>query len=280
MQGLPAPIVGAMAENASLFLAYNELQNAIRWALAKPLHEEFSLGQLAVAAAGAGAITSFFLCVSHMLPAHTSLTRAFRTPIELVKCKMQVQMLLPPPVNAATAGVAGSAVGALSPADLALKNLPGPISVLKNVVRANGLKGLWLGQTGTLIRETGGGAAWFCSKEAVARMLLSRNPTNPDGTKRSLAAWESAVSGACAGVGYNFMLFPADTVKSAVQTEAELRPRAPGEPYPSFLATFRAMYKAQGLRGLYAGCGITVARAVPSSALIFLIYDGLIRRFG
>ncbi|GJE86444.1 mitochondrial carrier [Phanerochaete sordida] len=261
-RGLPAPIVGAMAENASLFLAYNELQNALRWSEGKPLSQELSLGELAIAAAGAGAVTSFFL-----------------TPIELVKCKMQVQMLLPPP-GVAAAGLEGAGAGALAPADAALRRLPGPLAVLRNVVHETGLRGLWLGQTGTLIRETGGGVAWFCSKEAVARMLLARRPANPDGSRRSLAAWESALSGACAGVAYNFALFPADTVKSAVQTEAELRPRAPGEPYPSFLATFRAMYKAQGLRGLYAGCGITVARAVPSSALIFLIYDGLNRRYG
>ncbi len=191
-----------------------------------------------------------------------------RTPIELVKCKMQVQMLMSPEL---------SIPGASS---TAFQKLPGPISVLNNIVRTSGIKGLWLGHTGTLIRETGGGVAWFISKEAVARFLLSRHPPAEDGSKRHLAAWESAVSGACAGVAYNFALFPADTVKSTVQTEAEMRPRAPGEPYPSFLGTAKAMYKAQGLRGLYAGCGITVARAVPSSALIFLIYDGLNRRLG
>ena len=177
------------------------------------------------------------------------------TPIELVKCKMQVQMLLPP-----------AAAGAGRP--------PGPLSVLSGVVRSGGLRGLWLGQTGTLIRETGGGVAWFCSKEAVARLLRGSD------TRRELRPWESALAGACAGVAYNFALFPADSVKSAVQTEAELRPRAPGEPYPSFVATARAMYRAQGLRGLYAGCGITVARAVPSSAMIFMIYDWLNSRFG
>lgn len=50
-----------MTENASLFLAYNELQNGLRKALNKPLSEELSLTELSVAAAGAGAITSFFL---------------------------------------------------------------------------------------------------------------------------------------------------------------------------------------------------------------------------
>ena len=90
----------------------------------------------------------------------------------------------------------------------------------------------------------------------------------------------AAVSGAAAGVANNVAFFPADTVKSTMQTEEVLRPRAVGEPGRTFLGTFRAMYRAQGISGLYAGCGITVARAIPSSALIFLIYDGLSQRFG
>ncbi|KAL1941753.1 hypothetical protein VTO73DRAFT_6753 [Trametes versicolor] len=243
-RGLPAPIVGAMAENASLFWAYTELQHAMRWWTGMPLSQSLSLGQLALAGAGAGTLTSFVL-----------------TPIELVKCKMQVQMLRPPPI---------------SPSGVPQK-LPGPIAVLTSVVRETGLRGLWLGHTGTLIRETGGGAAWFASKEGVASLLLARRGLTD---KRELRAWESAVAGACAGVAYNVALFPADTVKSAMQTEMELRgPRADGA-RPTFAGVFRDMWRAQGVKGLYAGCGITVARAIPSSALIFLIYDGLSKRFG
>jgi ornithine carrier protein len=65
IQGLPAPIVGAMAENASLFLSYGELQNLIRLVTHQPVQEEkLALHYLALAAAGAGAITSFLLSVS------------------------------------------------------------------------------------------------------------------------------------------------------------------------------------------------------------------------
>ncbi len=53
-----------MAENAILFFAYGELQNLIRRLSNAPLAENLSLSQLAFAAAGAGAITSFFLCVT------------------------------------------------------------------------------------------------------------------------------------------------------------------------------------------------------------------------
>jgi ornithine carrier protein len=259
-----------MAENATLFFAYNELQNLIRRLSSNPFAQTLSLPQLTLAAAGAGAITSFFLCVVLLFPttrcsAVCTHSCTNRTPIELVKCKMQVQMLVAPP--ASSAGV---------PPTLASppRNLPGPLTILRDAIRADGVRGLWLGQTGTLIRETGGSAAWFGTKELICKFLRRDAPT------RELWPWESAVSGACAGAAYNLAFFPADTIKSTIQTEAELRPASAGSAGPrSFGTVARELYRARGLRGLYAGCGITVARSIPSSALIFLIYDGLKARF-
>jgi ornithine carrier protein len=57
-----------MAENASLFFAYGELQNLVRRAWHIPVSQALSLPQLALAAAGAGAITSFVLCVLSPFP--------------------------------------------------------------------------------------------------------------------------------------------------------------------------------------------------------------------
>lgn len=264
-----------MAENATLFLAYNELQSLIRQFSNVHLAETLSLSQLAFAAAGAGAITSFFLCVT--LFRKRCFSRCVhicmnRTPIELVKCKMQVQMLVAPPalsVGAVPAAGISSALATSRP-----HNLPGPLAILRDAIRADGIRGLWLGQTGTLIRETGGSAAWFGTKELICKFLRRDAPT------RELWAWESALSGACAGASYNLAFFPADTIKSTMQTEAELRPASAGATgQRSFATVARELYRARGLRGLYAGCGITVARSVPSSAMIFLIYDGLKARF-
>lgn len=176
-------------------------------------------------------------------------------------------------------------------AGASLRSLPGPIAVLMTVIRTNGVRGLWLGQTGTLIRETGGTAAWFTTKEYVASLLLARRLRgDPDVGSSSassieLRPWESALSGAVAGAAFNLALFPADTVKSTMQTAEELRPVSASVggaivPKATFGGTFVALYRAQGIKGLYAGCGITVARSIPSSALIFLIYDGLKKYFG
>ncbi len=182
-------------------------------------------------------------------------------------------MLVPPRASSAKAIPAAG----ISPILASLppqRNLPGPLAILRDTIRADGVRGLWLGQTGTLIRETGGSAAWFGTKELICKLLRRDAPT------RELWAWESALSGACAGAAYNLAFFPADTIKSTMQTEAELRPASAGTTgQRSFATVARELYRARGLRGLYAGCGITVARSVPSSAMIFLIYDGLKTRF-
>ncbi|KAF8970230.1 mitochondrial carrier domain-containing protein [Flammula alnicola] len=314
-RGLPAPIVGSMAETAALFVAYSAFQNVVRTfspsssgsssAMPPPL----SMSQLAVAAGGAGFVTSFVL-----------------TPIELVKCKMQVQMMnfhppaapgriprrsvpiIPPssssPPSSSIKGTQHTPASHTSHKPPCKTNNtgqtlrpPGPIALIRNIVDSYGVRGLWLGHTGTLVRETGGTAAWFVAKEFVARKLVERRirqspylnsdrdvPRTHANTE--LLAWESALSGAIAGAVGALLVYPADTIKSAIQTEDELRPRssssAPGvrkTSTSSFLGTFRLMWAKHGVKGLYAGCGMTVARAVPSSGIIFVVYDGLTAYF-
>lgn len=50
-----------MCENASLFVVYNQLQNAIRRAGGIQPGVPLGLGHIAVAAAGAGSVVSFIL---------------------------------------------------------------------------------------------------------------------------------------------------------------------------------------------------------------------------
>ena len=71
-QGLSAPIVGAAAENACLFLVYNQCQRLITFAKGSDPNtppEDKGLDELALAAAGAGAVASFILFV-FLFPSH------------------------------------------------------------------------------------------------------------------------------------------------------------------------------------------------------------------
>ena len=164
-------------------------------------------------------------------------TSLLLTPIELVKCQMQVPL-------------AHGGPG------------PGPLSLLAHIYQAEGVWGFWHGQLGTLIRETGGSAAWFGSYEAVTGIFRH------DSSTTILPLWQQMTAGAAAGIGYNVVCYPADTIKSRMQT-------ARGKTRMGFWAVGRSLWQEQGIKGLYRGCGITVGRAAPSSACIFAMYEAL-----
>lgn len=177
-----------------------------------------------------------------------AITSLFLTPIELVKCKMQV------PVE-------------LSGGVVARPTIPG---VIASIYRHQGLMGYWHGQFGTFIRETGGGAAWFGGYEGM-KMLFKKNGKSQK-TDEELPVWQRMASGSVAGAAYNFMFYPADTVKSRMQTE-DVKRLTGGK--STFSAVGKALWKQHGIKGMYRGCGITVARSVPSSAFIFTVYEEL-----
>lgn len=240
-RGVSAPLFGAAAETACLFFAYRLSQDFLRsTVLSKYAGEEkLPLAALVTAGAMSGGVTSLVL-----------------TPIELVKCRMQVPLASPMDPSLGRSGLAAKSMG--------------PLAVIRDVHRRDGVKGFWRGQLGTLFRETGGSAAWFGSYETMTLYFKSklRDPQTED-----LPIWQQMASGAVAGMAYNFLFFPADTIKSKIQT-GELNTR------PTFMNVGKELYRARGLKGLYSGCGITVARSAPSSALIFTIYEALRKTFG
>jgi mitochondrial ornithine carrier protein len=266
-RGISAPLFGAAVETSSLFFSYRVAQDilvksmpSIRALETKDGDAKASLpfSALLVAGAASGAFTSLLL-----------------TPIELIKCKMQVS--LPPSHLASDLGYT-------------IAKPPGPFQLIKQVFKSQGLSGFWHGQLGTLIRETGGSAAWFGSYEG-AKMLFERfnlktlhsnekhsiESSTHVSSKSSTSFPQQLLAGALAGISYNFFFYPADTIKSRMQTEEAA---VAGSRRTTFLRTGKELWVQQGLKGFYRGCGITVFRAAPSSAIIFSIYEELRRAFG
>lgn len=243
-RGVSAPLVGAALETSSLFFSYRIAQNVLR-ATVFTTNEPLTLPTLALCGAISGAFTSLIL-----------------TPIELVKCKMQIPL---------------SPSSATNPSALIR---PGALTIMASVYRADGIAGFWRGQLGTLLRETGGSAAWFGSFEGVSAAFRTLQASKLAGEvdrndKIILPLWQQMLAGACAGMSYNLAFYPADTIKSRMQTEEV--GGAGGR--QTFWTVGRAIWRQHGLAGLYRGCGITVGRAAPSSALIFTIYESLRNAF-
>lgn len=250
-RGISAPLVGAALENSSLFFWERVGRAAIYASGYSPRDQPLPLSALWITGAFSGTMTSFVL-----------------TPVELVKCKIQVP-------REAQDGRGGAKTAAAP-----LR----PISVIRDIWRHQGLRGFWHGQLGTLIRESGGCAAWFGSKETVTKLMREWNiraaRTDEERARArqadALPLWQQAVAGASAGMSYNFLFFPADTVKSRMQTTPLGGGGAPMQQQQrTFADEAAALWKQAGVRGFYRGCGITVLRSVPSSAFIFMVYDGL-----
>jgi mitochondrial ornithine carrier protein len=251
-----------MAENATLFLTYNRAQSFFRSSslFLTPQGDSLTFPGLVVAGGISGACTSLVL-----------------TPVELIKCKLQVQNLgtytpgtttFPTSSPAAVATLkhgAPTTLASLHTSSKTANNL-GPIQLIREVYRIQGVTGFWRGQMGTFLRETGGTAAWFGTYEYVSSLFKSRHPSGQD-----LPATDLMVAGACAGMAYNLILFPADSVKSCMQTDSILQVgRSRG-----FWEVGREMWRYGGFRVFYRGCLITVLRAAPASAVIFWTYESL-----
>ncbi|KAK3655704.1 mitochondrial ornithine carrier protein [Elasticomyces elasticus] len=233
-RGVSAPLFGAAAETACLFWSYSVAQDVLKRTVVKVKDgEDLPLGALITAGAMSGGLTATIL-----------------TPIELVKCRMQVS---------------GSSAS------------PSPLTVIRSVFGREGVRGFWRGHTGTFLRETGGTAAWFGAWEATTLFSKTRiaRAKNIQAAEVTLPLSQQMLCGAIAGMSYNFLFYPADTIKSKIQT-GELSHTGIK---PTFLGTGRELWRIHGLKGLYRGCGITVARSAPSSALIFTIVSNLKEAF-
>ena len=252
-RGISAPLFGAAVETSSLFFSYRIAQDAyihfspqLRKEKETEPNSKIELPFTALLGCGAasGAFTSIAL-----------------TPIELVKCKMQV--LQPNPIDPTTS-ISSS-----------VRN-PSILSIIRHTFKHQGLLGFWHGQLGTLIRETGGSAAWFGSYEGI-KILFKRYDKSVENISE-VKIWQQMLGGAVAGMSYNFVFYPADTIKSRMQTE-ESAVGAMGK-RGTFMSVGKELWRHAGLRGFYRGCGITVFRAAPSSAIIFTIYEALRKAFG
>ena len=168
-RGVSMPLLGATVENATLFTTYNQCQRALRYICGSAVDSNRPLpfSMLGIAAAVSGAATGFVL-----------------TPLELIKCKMQVQTM---------AGIRQRS----------------PAAFVAKILREEGIRGLWVGITGTLLRETGGGIAWFLTFEACTKKLVAMHKQrDPSFEHKNLGALELMTSGAAAGIMYNASLFP------------------------------------------------------------------------
>jgi solute carrier family 25 carnitine/acylcarnitine transporter 20/29 len=107
-----------------------------------------------------------------------------------------------------------------------------------------------------------GVAAWYTMHGVVVRRFGDDPAARP--------WYASLAGGGAAGVGYWSAIFPLDTVKTRMQSDATFGRRG-------IRAAIVTIVREGGVRALYKGYCVTAARALPSSAVTFGVMDWLRR---
>lgn len=224
-KGIRAPLVGACMESAVLFSAFQYGQEGLSKLTDLPSD---SLIRVCTAGAFSGFSASFVL-----------------TPVELIKCKLQVANLQSSTANESY------------------------MSIIQKILRNEGTLGLWHGFNLTLLREMGGTAVWFASYEESVKSLNKKFPNQKN--------TNLLVSGAVAGFVFNLSIYPIDTIKSNIQTYDMT---SGSKKKLNFVSAFKHLTgRPGGLLNLYNGLGITLLRSIPANAVIFYTYEYLKKNF-
>jgi hypothetical protein len=234
-RGCVTPCMGAAVEDSISFSVYHAVGRALAAprAAGRPFRpEDLPLSKVFLAGSCGGMSTSFLV-----------------TPLELIKCRLQVDRV-----------ETGKRAGA---------RYKGPLDCLVQSVRAEGLRVLYRGHSATFVREAVGTGSWFTTYEFGLRTLAPGRPRD------QLPPYTVLLAGAVSGMALNGIPYPFDTAKSVLQTLQGAPGGADagglkGAP-KTLLQAMRLIVDTQGVAGLYRGLTPALLRAMPANAAVFLV---------
>ncbi|KAJ7630862.1 mitochondrial carrier, partial [Roridomyces roridus] len=253
-KGITAPLVGWTAIDSVLFGSLHEYRLFL-------LHH--GNGMEMVTETGPPRLTLLAHGVAGLLAGLTSAPLA--TPIELLKVRLQLQMQR-----------------AVSD-----RQFRGPVDCLRQLVRSQGVLGLWTGFSGGLLFRANY-FYMFLAFEIIVRgitLTYSRLFGFRIVSKPSVGA-SNLISGGVASLCFWYNGHPlrsnqkvcfASLARSRILTASSQMLANQAIKRPSFVALARQIHASEGLRGFYRGLAPCLIRALPSNACAFFVYEGILR---
>ncbi|CAK7205867.1 hypothetical protein SEUCBS139899_008647 [Sporothrix eucalyptigena] len=269
--GAAAPVLGYGALNALLFVSYRQAETF----LIGPASATTASGGPAVASAPTPTTTWIAGAVAGLA------TWIVSAPTELVKCRAQLALTAKPPSHHDHTQTPAKS--------------PSSWNIARQVWRAEGLRGFFLGGTVTALRDSIGYGFYFWSY-MLATDAWRRYETGSDQPTSSSASPSAAATlmcGGLAGVVTWASVFPLDVIKTRVQNQS-LLPPASSSPAnapllggslsaPRRLSTLeitRIAYQEGGLPVFFRGLGVCSARAFVVNAVQWAVYEWIMRELG
>jgi len=135
------------------------------------------------------------------------------------------------------------------------------MEIAKNLYKETGAKGLLRGMEMTLARDGFGSALYFGTFELLKKKYFEDHNTT------ELPVAHNLLYGGLSGWAMWSVVAPVDTIKSKIQVAPE------GVSRSDVLKEIRADVAKNGVRSLYRGVGVVLARAFPANAACFLGYE-------
>jgi len=175
-------------------------------------------------------------------------------PMEHIKCRLQIQHGKGTPDNVYR-----------SPSD-----------AVRSILRTHGVRGLLRGWWITCVREVPGFGVYFgCydyCKTKITDHLSKQSANNQSSFSLSPSTHgllAATVSGGIAGIATWALTYPADIIKTRIQTTSL-------DAQPRDLQMIRVgwqMVAENGWRSLFRGLSVTLVRALPVNAVVFPVYE-------
>lgn len=142
--------------------------------------------------------------------------------------------------------------------------------VIMHVYRKDGIKGFYRGLSASYfgIVET---IIHFVIYERLKRLLREYHKENSASKMDKNNVTDFMLAAGFSKSVASIMAYPHEVVRTRLRQEEKSGPRK----YRSFLQTLVLVYKEEGRIGLYGGLGTQLVRQVPNSAVMFMVYEGI-----
>ncbi|KDQ61855.1 hypothetical protein JAAARDRAFT_31336 [Jaapia argillacea MUCL 33604] len=185
-------------------------------------------------------------------------------PIWVVKTRLQLAHDHPPPVK----------LGTFSPNPRGEKILGGSWGLIKKIVKEEGVRGFYKGLSASYLGVTEGTIQWTLYERLKT---MTKKHLGPDLNGRG-GGWEwlgmlgSAGTAKCVA---SLITYPHEVLRTRLRQapcSTSLKPK-----YTGLLQTFKLVLHEEGVRSLYGGLSAHLMRVVPNAAVMFFIYEGILK---
>lgn len=220
--GVQSPLLGQMFFRANLFTAFGE---------AKRYFSQDGKRKLTFA--------EYFYCGG----IGWGLTTFVECPIDVFKTQLQIQIIKSKTIK-----------------DF-VPEYKGFFDCMSKVLKANGIKGAYMGLTPHLLRNIPAGAVHLGSFEVI-RVLYSEKLNKK---VHEIPMIYNMIAGSTGGVLYWLLFFPFDVVKSSMQADNLVKSN---RKFSSTIQCFQKLYQEGGISRFYKGFSPCLLRAIPANAVL------------